>query len=48
MKRHTVTLAVLATAVAFYAAGWSTGAAALCAAGAVFELMFWTRILRGQ
>jgi len=47
MKRHTVTLAVLATAVALYAAGWSTGAAALFAAGAVFELIFWSRVFRG-
>ena len=45
MGRHAVTIAVLVAALAFYGAGWSTGATALLAAGAVLELVFWSRLL---
>jgi hypothetical protein len=48
MKRHTITFAVLAAAVLCYVAGWNDGGAALLAAGGVFELIFWSRILRGS
>ena len=48
MKRHAITFAVLVAAVLCYVAGWHDGGAALLAAGAVFELIFWSRILRGS
>jgi hypothetical protein len=46
MKRHSITLIVLAASALFYIAGWNDGSAALLAVGCIFELIFWSRILR--
>ena len=48
MKRHTVTLVVLAAAVVCYVAGWNDGGAALLAAGGILEMIFWSRIICGS
>jgi hypothetical protein len=48
MKRHATTFAFLAAAILCYIAGWNDGGAALLAAGGIFELVFWSRILRGS
>jgi hypothetical protein len=46
MKRHLITLALLVAAVICYAASWKTGAIVLFAIGGVFELAFWSRLIR--
>ena len=46
MKQHLFTLLVLAAAVALYAIGMGTGAAALLLVGGALELWFWVRVMR--
>jgi hypothetical protein len=46
MKHHLITLALLVAAVICYTASWNTGAFALFAIGGVFELAFWSRLIR--
>ncbi len=46
MQHHLVTLAWLVAALTCYALGLGLGATALFAAGIVFEIAFWTRLMR--
>jgi len=48
MKRHLITLALLVAAVICYAASWNAGAIALFAIGGVFELAFWSCLIRSS
>jgi hypothetical protein len=48
MKHLTVTLLILAAAMACYALGWSTSFVAFLVVGGAFELWFWLRAIRGE
>ncbi|MFA6920870.1 MAG: hypothetical protein WC216_03430 [Gallionella sp.] len=45
MNRHLITLATLLTALAFYGLGMTGLGIAAFAAGGIFELWFWIRLL---
>lgn len=46
MKRHILTAALLATALACYGLGLHRGGLALLGVGALCELWFWVRVVR--
>ena len=48
MRYHLVTVAVLLVALALYAVGMHAGASLVFLTGAVFELWFWVRVVRGR
>ena len=48
MKHHALTVIALVAAACCYVAGSREGAQALIAAGFIFELVFWRRVLRGS
>ncbi len=48
MKHHLLTMLILLAAITLYAFGMGGGGSALLAAGAVLELWFWVRAVRGN
>ena len=48
MQHYTITILILLAALACYSLGFGLGAYVLFAAGAVFELWFWVRLIRGK
>jgi hypothetical protein len=48
MKHHLLTMLILLAAIALYAIGMGGGGSALLAAGAVLDLWFWVRAMRGR
>lgn len=48
MKYHLLTIALLLVALSLYAIGMNGGGSLALAAGAVCELWFWVRALRGK
>ena len=48
MSKHAITIACLLIAVVFYAIGMAHAAVALVFVGALFELVFWLRLLTGS
>jgi hypothetical protein len=48
MKHHLLTMLILLAAIALYAIGMGGGGSALLVAGAILELWFWVRAMRGS
>ena len=47
-QRHLITALILVLALVFYGVGFSLGAIAIIAIGAILELVFWVRLVGGE
>jgi hypothetical protein len=48
MRRHGILIALIGLAIVFYAIGFKKGSMIAFALGVLFEIGFWSRLIRGD